>query len=71
MNNCRSQDPYCGNAPPPYGSYEAYAPELCGDCIDAEIEARMGFCEVCNDKDELEDGLCRSCIALREGAVFA
>ena len=33
---CRGRDPYCANYPPPAGSYEAYAPSLCGDCADYE-----------------------------------
>ena len=34
---CRSGDIWCANAPPPTGSFEAYAPSLCGgDCADYE-----------------------------------
>ena len=37
---CRSRDPYCANYPPPAGSYEAYAPSLCGECADYEEERK-------------------------------
>lgn len=58
-DGCLSQDPYCVNAPPPFGSYEAYRGEYCGPCDERYKCSRCGHgngWELCNEcRDEMDD----------------
>lgn len=64
MNDCGNIN--CANGPTLWLDPLA-APELCADCAPEHDE---GPCDACNVESVLYGGLCDSCRAYAEGAVF-